>query len=196
MPKAETLAPLLGTLHDLVSWLQAAEVSGVIIGGVAASLLGRPRATRDVDAMVFLAESAWAHFLSMGEEFGFKPRRPDAITFAQKARVLLVNHEPSGIDADIVFGALPFEEEAVSRALWVDVAGVRVPLPAPEDLIIMKAVAHRPRDLGDIESLLDAHPKLDLRRVRRWTREFSNALGTPDILDDLEGILAKRRKKK
>lgn len=45
----------------------------------------------------------------------------------------------------------------------------------------MKAVAHRPRDLSDIESLLDAHPKADTRRILRWLREFSVALEKPEI---------------
>ncbi len=191
--KKEPLAPLLAALGDLVAWLQAAHVSGVVIGGVAASLLGRPRVTRDVDALVLVSEERWKEFLKLGKRHGFRPRRKDALAFAHKARVLLVTHGPSDIDADIVFGALPFEEETVARALRVKVAGIRVPLPAPEDLIIMKAVAHRQRDLGDIESILDAHPKLDLKRVRRWVREFSNVLSAPDVLSDLEAILKRRK---
>lgn len=192
---AEPLAPLLAALGDLVAWLHAAHVPGVVIGGVAASLLGRPRVTRDVDVLVVLEEAEWARFLAAGEQFGFTPRRPDAIEFAREARVLLVQHGPSGIDVDIVFGALPFEEEAVAKAVWVNVAGVRLPLPTAEDLIIMKAVAHRPRDLGDIEAVLDAHPRLDTQRVRRWVREFSTALEMPDVLNDLERILKKRNER-
>jgi len=65
-----------------------------------------------------------------------------------------------------------------------------------EDLIIMKAVAHRTRDLADIQSVMDAHPKLNLRKIRRWVKEFSTAIDTPDILNDLETILARRRKQK
>ena len=192
MSNIDPLAPLLAALGNLVTWLQAAQVPGVIIGGVAASLLGRPRVTRGIDALVLLDEGDWARFLAMGEQFGFEPRRPDALDFAQQARVLLVQHARSGIDVDIVFSALPFEEEAVANAVWVDVVGIRLPLATPEDLIIMKAVAHRPRDLGDIEAVLDAHPKLDRQRVRRWVREFSMALGMPDVLSDLEKVLKKR----
>jgi len=32
--------------------------------------------------------------------------------------------------------------------------------------------------------------------LQSWAREFSNALEMPEILSDLEGILARRRKKK
>ncbi len=50
MPEPGSLTPLLAVLRDLAVWLQAGKVSGAVIGGLAASLLGRPRLTRDVDA--------------------------------------------------------------------------------------------------------------------------------------------------
>ncbi|MBI3990201.1 MAG: nucleotidyltransferase [candidate division NC10 bacterium] len=196
MSEMEPLIPLLAVLRDLVDWLQTGRVPGVVIGGVAASFLGRPRLTRDVDVLVLLDEGRWEEFLALGARFGFLPRLPNTLTFARQTRVLLVRHEPSGIDVDISSGTLPFEEESIARALLVDVGGFSIPLPTPEDLIIMKAVAHRPRDLADIESVLDTRPKLNLRRVRRWVREFSAALEMPEILTDLETILAQRRHRK
>jgi predicted nucleotidyltransferase len=196
MSKIETLVPLLGTLRDIVAWLKANRTQGLIIGGVAASILGRPRVTRDVDALVLLDEKDWNEFLSAGIEFGFVARVTGPLDFARKAKVLLVRHEPSGIDVDVTFGVLPFEREAITHAVWVNIKGVRLPLPTPEDLIIMKAVAHRPRDLADIESIIDAHPEINLRKIRRWVKEFSIAIEIPDILNDLEKILARRQERK
>jgi len=195
MSKIETLGPLLSALRDLVAWLKAKRVEGLIIGGVAASILGRPRVTRDVDVLVLLDEKDWGEFLSAGTEFGFVARVTNPLDFARKAKVLLIRHEPSGIDVDVTFGVLPFEKEAITNAVWVNIRGVRLPLPTAEDLIIMKAVAHRPRDLADIESIMDAHQKLNLRKIRRWVREFSIAIEMPDILNDLEKILTRRRKR-
>lgn len=194
--REDALGPLLAALRDLVAWLRVNQVQGLVIGGVAASLLGRPRLTRDIDAVILLDETEWQAFLASGAGYGFAPRISDALDFAKKANVILVRHEPSGIDVDIAIGTLPFEKEAISQPVWLDIRGVRLPVPVPEDLIIMKAVAHRPRDLADIESLLDAHPKLNLRRIRRWVREFSAALATRDILDDLERILKGRGKRR
>jgi hypothetical protein len=195
MPEPRELAPLLTILRHLVAWLQAGKVQGVVIGGVAASLWGRPRLTRDVDALVLLEEGRWGEFLAAGAGHGFLPRRADALAFARETRVLLVHHGESGIDLDLVFGSLPFEKEAAIRAKWVDLGGVAIPLSSPEDLIIMKAVAHRPRDLEDIAAILAAQPVLNVRRVRRWLREFSGALEMPEILNDLEALLSQRRKR-
>src|SRR3989338_7115529 len=152
-PEKDPLAPLLSALHNLVDWFTAERVSGMVIGGVAASILGRPRLTRDVDAVILMDQADWETFLNAGARFGSHPRRSDSLAFATRTRVLLVHHAPSGIDVDIAFGALPFEKEAISRMSWVDVGGVSVPLPRPADLIVMKAVANRPRDKADIEAI-------------------------------------------
>jgi hypothetical protein len=45
----------------------------------------------------------------------------------------------------------------------------------------MKAVAYRPRDLADIEAVVEARLRLDLRRIRRRIREFACALARPKI---------------
>ena len=195
MSKKEPLSPLLEALRDVVTWLRSEHVRGVIIGGVAASMLGRPRMTRDIDVLIMLGEKYWGKFFIGGAKFGFVPRLTDCLDFARKSRVLLVRHQSSGIDVDITFGVLDFEIEAITRAVWLDLKRVRLPLPTPEDLIIMKAIAHRPRDLADIESILDVHTKLNLRRIRKWVKEFSSAIEIPEILNDLENILARKRKR-
>ena len=50
-PEDSPLTPLVGALGDLTRWFAECSVPGMVIGGVAASILGRPRATRDVDAL-------------------------------------------------------------------------------------------------------------------------------------------------
>ena len=46
-----TSPALVAALRDLLLWFEAARVRGIVIGGVAVSLLARPRATLDVDAL-------------------------------------------------------------------------------------------------------------------------------------------------
>ena len=193
MREADPLAPLLAAIRDLMAWLQARQVRGVIIGGVAASLLGRPRLTNDVDVLVMLDRTEWAGFLAGAAAFHFTARVEDPMGFAHRTRVLPVHHRPSAIDVDVVLGALPFEEEALARARTVSAGGVSFPVPTAEDLVVMKMVAHRPQDLIDVESVLDASHRLDFRRVRRWLREFSAAMEMPELVDDLEATLARRR---
>lgn len=88
-----------------------------------------------------------------------------------------------------MFQEFRIEEEAIRRGVTVDLGGVGVPIPTPEDLIIMKAVAHRPRDMADIESILEAHSSVDLEYILKRVDEFSSALEMPEILKDVKLIL-------
>ncbi|MBI1732178.1 MAG: nucleotidyltransferase [Gammaproteobacteria bacterium] len=182
----------LKVLADLTSWLESANAPAMVVGGIAASILGRPRATRDIDCLAFMPEERWSAFLAEAQTHGIGPRIEQPLDFARRTRVLLLRHAGSGIDIDVILGRLPYEEEAISRGEFHDLAGVRVKLPQVEDLIIMKAIARRPQDLRDIEGLLDAHPEANINRVRQWVREFSVAMAMPDILDSLERLLAQR----
>ena len=175
-------------------WLESAGADGAIIGGVAASVLGRPRLTEDIDVLVILERREWAPFLEAGREFGFVPRIDDALDFADTSRVLLVLHQPSGIPIDVVLGALPLEDEIVRGARIVEVAGIRVPLPAPESIVVMKAIARRARDIADIEGILEVHDRLDLGWIRTRLTEFDQALGQTDLLDGFNGIVARTRR--
>lgn len=184
----ETVLPkdLQGALTGLIEWLAGSNVPHAIIGGVAVSLIAQPRVTQDIDVVIWLPDEAWPELLTSGASFGFNPRIDQPLDFARRARVLLLRHEPSGISADISCGSLPFEREAIDRAITLHVAGLTLKVSTPEDLIIMKAVAGRPRDRVDIESILDTNPQLDLERVRHWVREFANVLECPEMADDLE----------
>ena len=157
----------------------------VIIGGIAVGLLARPRATLDVDAMMLLDVAQVGRLLEVAREHGFLPRISEADDFARRSRVVLLKHERTGISVDISLGMLPFETEVVSRAVRCKAGPVSVTLASPEDLVILKAVAHRPMDLLDIRSMIEAHPNLDAGRVERWVREFAEALEMPEIWEDI-----------
>src|SRR5215207_498541 len=126
---------------------------GVLIGGIAASLLGRPRFTADVDAMLLASTEDVEQLIAAAAEEDLVPRNEDAATFARRYRILLLHHTASGISVDLSLGALPFEEEMVARSYLHDMGPLRVRLPTPEDLIIMKAIPRRPQDVQDIERL-------------------------------------------
>jgi uncharacterized nucleotidyltransferase DUF6036 len=186
----EDLDRLIAPLAALMEWFRDAGLRGAVIGGVAASLRGKPRLTDDVDALVLEADAET--LLRSGFKFGFTPRIADAAEFSRQTRVLLLRYQPGDIDIDISLGALPFEDEVIERSTWIRAGNVRILLASAEDLVIMKAVAGRPRDMMDIENVIQANPDLDVDRIRRWVREFSAVLDMPEIHSNLE-ILLKRR---
>jgi len=182
---SEEVAPLLAPLAALQRLLARFDDQGIIIGGVAASLLGEPRLTADVDAVILLSTEDLPRLMEAARQEGLVPRIADVENFARRHRVLLLRHQDSGIDVDISLGTLPFEIEAVERAIVCQAGPLAIRLPTPEDLIIFKAVAHRPKDLLDIRALIGSHPDLDRERVRRWVQEFAQALEMPELWEDI-----------
>lgn len=186
-------ASLAAALEALVLGLSSADVPAVVIGGVAASLLGRPRLTRDIDILIDLPEARWPEILASLKPYGIEPRIADPLEFARRARVLLLTHSPSQIDIDVVLGGLPFELDAIEAGQVHSLGAFDIRVPRVEDLMIMKAVAQRPRDLIDLEALLDTHPEADLDRVRQWVREFAVATSTPDLVEGFDRLVAQSR---
>lgn len=183
----------LEALHDPLMAVQKLllrfDNQGLVIGGIAVSLLGSPRFTADVDLVLLLSVSRLPDLIAVAAELGLAPRIPDAESFARRHRVLLLQHSASQVNVDISLGLLPFEEEAVARGTLFAVGGLELRLPTVEDLIILKAVAHRPKDLLDIQALVQTNPKLDLKRIESWVREFGEALESPQIWEDLVPLL-------
>jgi hypothetical protein len=188
---AESLLPksFKEALLSLTRWFEAEHVPYTSIGGLAVSLLAHPRVTQDIDVLVWVGEEEWVSFLRAGEGYGFEERISGALEFAKQSRVFLLRHKPGGVSIDVTCGALPFEREMIDRALTLRVGDLSVKVPTPEDLIIMKWLAQRPKDLRDIENILSTNEGLDIARVRRWVREFAAALEMPGLLSDLERLL-------
>ena len=179
----------IDALRDLEKWLDETRAPHTLLGGIAVSLIAQPRSTRDIDACISVEPHLWKSLIDYGKSHGFAPRVDDAVAFAERSRVFLLVHEPTGIKIDLSVAGLPFEQEMLSRASSVTVGDFEVKVPSPEDLIITKAVAHRHRDLVDIASIIEIHPRLDRGRIRRLVKEFASVLEMPEIADDLEKIL-------
>jgi hypothetical protein len=72
---------LRSALADLTNWLNAAQIPSMVIGGVAASILGRPRLTQDVDALAILHESDWQRAVEEAATLAEKGSHPPARCF-------------------------------------------------------------------------------------------------------------------
>lgn len=103
--------------------------------------------------------------------------------------MLLLRHVATSIDIDAIFGGLSFEQSSVDNAVLRQIGGLDIPLPRVEDLLIMKAVAHRPQDMPDVKTLLDANPNVDVEPVRRWVREFGIASAMSNLIEDFDNAI-------
>jgi hypothetical protein len=193
MSLPEELQPYHDPLESLQNLISRFDQRGVVIGGIAASVLGRARFTEDLDAMFLLSIQDVSRLLEEAKKEGMETRRQNPVEFAKKNRMLLLRHTATNTNIDISLGIMPFEEEVVQRSSLHDFDDtLQVRLPTPEDLIIMKAIPHRPVDLEDIRILVEKYPALDLARIEYWVKEFAKVLEIPELWGQIEAILKQR----
>ena len=185
----KSLEPFRAAIESLQRLLHKFNDRGVIIGGIAVGFLGKPRFTADIDAVFLLSTEGISQFLELARAENIFPRIQNTEDFARKNRVLLLKYKPTETDIDISLGILPFEQEMVERSSTKSFANLSIRLPTPEDLIIMKAIAHRPKDLEDIRTIVDKYPALDRKRIEAWVISFGDALELPDLWSQIKSLL-------
>ncbi len=184
--KESHLIPALKSISQL---LKEKDIEGIIIGGLAVSLIGRPRYTNDIDLVILNLDDRLSEFLARLKKLGIIPRIEKVEEFALKSRVLLMRHIDSGINIDISMGILPFEINAVARRHVKSFSGLELVLPSPEDLIIFKTMASRQQDIEDIKVLLNRYPDLDKKYILSYVKEFSEILDREDIYSNIEKLM-------
>lgn len=191
MDDAPDLKFLATPLEQLVRLFSELGKPGVILGGVAAGVWGKARATGDVDGVILADYEDFPKLLELAAKLGLTSRKEHPIEFAKKAKIFLFTHVPSGVNVDLAIGITPFEREAVERAKMVAWRGLSIPIMSPEDLIIAKAVARRTIDLADIEWILKIQQNLDTKRIRYWVKQFAEVLEAPEVYDTIDDLLNK-----
>lgn len=177
-------APLL----DITGFLDSQGIPYMVIGGFANLQWGRPRVTEDLDITIQVSESEWPAFVDLLDS-KFHPIPPEPLRFAKETRVLptLVG----SVRVDLIFAGLPYEEEAIRRAVPVTIEGRSVRVCTAEDLILHKLVSERPRDLEDVEGVIRRQTdRLDRGYLDPRVRDLAAGLERPSIehfyLDCLE----------
>jgi hypothetical protein len=159
--------------------LETARVPHAFIGALPAIAWGRIRTTTDVD-VVALVDAAAMRGIDAGlKSLGYRRGRdtspadpqdplPDMATYWSP-------HETS-VRLDFFIAKTPFEQEVIGRARRATVLGVEATVAPPEASIIYKLIAHRGRDIEDVQNIFDnrraAGEALDWEFLDRWAREW------------------------
>jgi len=169
----------------LISILQEGHFEYALIGGLAVVLQGHNRFTQDVDALVWDLDNRLEQLVQIADKRGFRLARLDGLDHVRSTRILHLLAE-DGTAVDVFLGFLPFEHDVIHRAERMAIhEGLTAFVATPEDLIIMKLIASRSRDLYDVTALLELYPDIDKDRVRRVVIEYAEFLDRPEILQNL-----------
>jgi predicted nucleotidyltransferase len=182
--------PQMKAIREVHEFMISKQIPYMIIGGIALQYWGEPRFTRDIDVTILIPYEQERELLEKILS-SFTPRISDTLEFALIHRICLVRSS-EGYEIDMSLGIIGYEESAINRAINFDLCGLSVKICSAEDLIIHKAVAGRPQDEADIESIVIRQGKsLDVNYIRQWLREFSLLLGTEEALERFERFWSK-----
>lgn len=176
-------------ISRIASALKARHIPYMIIGGQAVLLYGEPRFTRDIDITLGVDIDYLEEILSIVNKLLLKPLPKDIRTFVGQTMVLPVLDETSGIRIDFIFSFTPYEAKAIKKARKILLMGNEVCFASPEDVIIHKIFAGRPRDLEDVRTILLKNPEIAIQYIRNWLKEFDNTLGGKDFQKIFKKIL-------
>lgn len=162
----------------------------MLIGGFAVIAHGVRRTTEDVDLVVRGDATTARDLMRALSAHAIRPRIEDAEAFARSSLVLLLRDEETNVPVDLSFGWSDFEHDALEHRTHETFGRTRVPVAAVEDLVVYKAIAGRPKDIEDAETLLLTHGTLDARRIRHWVRILAETAEAPEIMDRLDVLFA------
>jgi predicted nucleotidyltransferase len=177
-----TPVELHAAVEDCVGVLNEEGIPFLVVGGIAAALLGRGRYTGDIDLFVRPEDSRRA--LGALERAGFATQElnPHWIFKGIRGNVLV----------DILFtlkGDIRLDDEMLARAPVRSFLGIDLPLLPPEDLIVVKAIVfdeETPRHWYDALGMI-ADGQIDwdylVLRARRSPRRMLSLLAFARSID-------------
>lgn len=152
-----------------------------IVGAVARNAWAPPRATTDIDLAVSAAPPLLVTLEQTLGSLGYRCVRrqqadpadplPDILVFRSQVA------EPRQVD--LLVAKTAFEVEVLRRAVTVQMGGTALPVATPEDLVIYKLIANRPRDRDDIRAVARTQQRagrsIDWGHVDRWVKYWGLA---------------------
>jgi len=148
----------------------------MVIGGQAVLLYGEPRLTKDIDITLGVGVDHLGKMVAIVDRLCLKYLTDDVDDFVKETMVLPVIDQKSGIRIDFIFSYSPYERQAIERARNIPFGSTEIKFAALEDVVIHKMIAERPRDIEDVEAILQKNPGYNSHYIKKWLAEFDAAL--------------------
>lgn len=139
------------------------EARWYVFGAQAVAMHGAQRTTQDVDVTVLVGASTSTIFAAL-RRAKLTPTFADE-AFVAQTRVIPCEHEESGWKVDLVLGGPGLEEVIAAESERKRIGRRTVPVLRLEHLLVLKTLAGRTQDLGDIDRLLRARSDVDHAEV-------------------------------
>lgn len=179
-----TDSPLQPPLDAVIEALDGLGLRYAVVGGLAVSAWGSPRATKDVDLYAELASDTRPALRRELVERDFDvPAMEEEL---QRFGVFRSLFRPTNVFVDIFDAQNPLGEAILERRREVQVQGRKRWTAAAEDLAVLKAFSDRARDYEDLTKLIAVGGRtLDMQYIEKWARELDRGMGGDEVTERL-----------
>lgn len=177
-------------LREVFNFLDSEKMPYFVIGGVAVGILGEPRFTYDLDVDIFLSKDSLPQMFEHARKAGFRLDETQAISDAKTFGSFRMFR--GDVQVDFIIASTPLEDSVLRRCTKMELFEATVSVPTPEDLILLKIIPGRPKDLMDAESIVLRHgPSLDKNYLETWAKKICDEAEDFRIWRDLQSLLKK-----
>ena len=171
------MSNLADTLYSLIELLDKLSIPYAVMGGIAVRAYGVPRPTYDVDLTIVVDRARLPEMFMRLREIGYAIPEPYERGWVDELKGLPLLKlrryiRDESLDVDLFLAERAFLNEVMQRRSKAEAEGRSVWLVSPEDLVLLKLLAGRPRDIGDATDVLFMQGQLDLQYMRRWAAEL------------------------
>jgi predicted nucleotidyltransferase len=166
---------VIETLESVVELLDRLNHPYAVMGGIAVRAYAIPRATYDVDLTIAVERSQVPALFVALRELDFAIPGPYETGWVDRiAGMPLLKlkryYEGKTLDVDLFLVESEFQKEVMKRRIQVDSEGRNYWMVTPEDLILFKLAADRPRDHVDVADVLFMQGELDIPYMQSWAK--------------------------
>ncbi len=177
--------------HKALGLLKVTNTPYLLVGGLAVGIIGEPRVTNDADFIILINRKKLEAFLTTAQRKGFKFDREVVQETFDTRGVFRLYH--SRLHIDFIKLSIALEKSAFQRKRKAKIMGRQIYIPTPEDLILLKLIPGRGRDMIDVESIFIRHGRsLDVKYLEEWAMKICDEAEDLRVWNRLKKIMKGR----
>jgi hypothetical protein len=179
--------------HKALDLLNETNTPCLLVGGLAVGIVGEPRVTNDADFIIRIDRKKLKTFLAAAKNKGFKFNRKVVQETFDTRGVFRLHH--SKLHIDFIRLSIALEKSAFQRKNKIKIMGRQTYIPTPEDLILLKLMPGRGRDMLDVENIFIRHGRnLDIKYLEKWAMEICDEAEDLRVWNRLQKVMKKMKK--
>jgi predicted nucleotidyltransferase len=143
---------------EMLECLLEEKVKFLLVGAYAVAVHGFPRATKDIDFLVWATPENASSLMKALAKFGAPLDKISESDFSSTGVVFQIGNSPRRIDIMTSASGVDFEKAYGNKQIVI-LEGLEVPVISLQDLIVNKRASGRTQDLADVEKLTSAQER-------------------------------------